>query len=326
MGTRRRLPSLTGVAAVGALSLLALSCGGGGSPSSPNPSASPAPTATPGSGGGTVVQACKLGPGDANAACDKGSTRLLDAVLQAMERLVEAKPQFFDKNDEAGTGTGQYRVLDREGYLDGLVAQISAAGYCAERDPDDFNYERILVKNDNAFSEAFDVITGSGYLRRNGTYRETCTPSSFPVARSTELPLPGSGCGAPYPPPITRFNVKIHIPGEVDTLDSTPLVGPDVGYCATIGYTDGRSFCPVRIEGSPERVPCEKWAVGNAEDTGRAGPTWTRQPEGSLCTGPASGCQNHGTNQYALDVYRGGTYRATGRNGAWGQVYVDRPQ
>jgi len=155
-------------------------------------------------------------------------------------------------------------------------------------------------------------------------------PTTVPTPAPTPdpgIPPAGSGCGEPYPPELAKINVKLHIKApEHFTLDSTPLVGPDPAYCALIGYTDGRSLCPVRMEGSPERVPCESWAAGNARDTGRAGPTWTREPDGTLCTGPASGCQNHSNNQYALDVYRGGTYRATGRNGAYGQVYVDRPQ
>ena len=58
-------------------------------------------------------------------------------------------------------------------------------------------------------------------------------------------------------------------------LDSTPLVGPDAEYCRKIGFTDGRSFCPVRPEGDPERQACEAARVGRAADTGRYGPTWS---------------------------------------------------
>jgi hypothetical protein len=121
--------------------------------------------------------------------------------------------------------------------------------------------------------------------------------------------------------------VKIHLRNQdTSTLDATPLVLDSV-YCARIGYTDGRSECPVRVEGSPERVACESFAVGNAQDTGRPGPTWTRHtdaaPDGLLCTDKASGCTNHDKNQYALYVYTPGWYRATGKNGAYGSVFVD---
>ena len=325
MSLRRRPLPTAATAAAGILALLGASCGGGGSPSTSTPPTTVTPRPTPPTPTDPGSGACPLGNGSVSAECSKASSRLVEAVFAAEDLLVQQKPQIFDKNQEAGTGTGQYLVLDKEAYLNGLVANLTAAGNCAQRDPDDFNYERIQVKNDNGFSESFDVLTGAGYMRKSGIYLETCTPSSFPVDRG-DAPPAGSGCGKPYPPPISRFNVKVHIPGEVDILDSTAQVGPDVAYCALIGYVDGRSLCPVRIEGSPERGPCEEWRVGYAKDTGRPGPTWTREPDGTLCTGPASGCANHESNQYALNVYRGGTYRATATNGAYGQVYVDRPQ
>jgi hypothetical protein len=272
--------------------------------------------------------ACSLGSGSPNAECTKGSARLLDAVYVAQDLLVQQKPQIFNKSQEAGDGTGQYLVVDREAYLDGIVLNLMAARFCAQRDPADGAYERILVKNENGFSETYDVLTSGGYMRRGGIYLETCTPASFPVDLGAEAPPAGSGCGKPYPPPLARFNSKIHIPGgdtAPDALDSTPIVGPDALYCAAVGYTD-RSFCPVRLEGDPERVPCETWRVGYARDTGRPGPTWTREPGGTLCTGPASGCWNHEANQYKLYVSKGGTYRMTAQNGVYGEVYVDRPQ
>jgi hypothetical protein len=135
-------------------------------------------------------------------------------------------------------------------------------------------------------------------------------------------PPAGSGCGLPHPPEISRVNVKIHLKGGgAWTLDSTPLVGPDRDYCAEIGFTDGRQFCPVRPEGHPEREACETWAVGTAVDTGRAGPTWRRN--GSLCTGPPS-CENHPDNQYFVRAIASGTYEACPRSGGCGTLEVSR--
>jgi hypothetical protein len=321
MSLRRRPLPLAVVAIAGAFALLIGSCGGGGSPSTSTPvttvTPQPTPTPTPGGGGGST--SCPLGNGSVNAECSKGSSRLLDAVFAAMDTLVQTKPQIFDKTQEAGTGTGQYLVLDKEAYLNGLVANLTAGGFCAQRDPDDFNYERIQAKNENGFSETFDVITGAGYMRRNGTYYETCTPASFPVDRG-DAPPAGSGCGQPYPPPISRMNCKIHLHAEdVYSLDSTALVGP-ASYCAEIGYTDGRALCPVRKEGSPERGPCEEWRVGYAKDTGRTGPTWTFN--GNYCTGRASGCENHPTNQYELLVYVPGTFTVCAQTGDCCSVVV----
>ena len=108
-------------------------------------------------------------------------------------------------------------------------------------------------------------------------------PTAAPTPPPTPTPDPGippqgSGCGEPYPPELARINVKLHIKApEYFTLDSTPLVGPSPEFCREIGYTDGRQFCPVRLEQDPERNACEAWVMGNAEDTGKPGPTWMRE-------------------------------------------------
>lgn len=53
--------------------------------------------------------------------------------------------------------------------------------------------------------------------------------------------LDAVACHAPYPPPVTRILCVVHLRSpEHDTLDATPLVGPDAAYCAAIGYTDVR--------------------------------------------------------------------------------------
>jgi len=158
------------------------------------------------------------------------------------------------------------------------------------------------------------------------------TPTATPVATPTPAPTPeatptpppsASGCGNPLPPDLARINSKVHIRGASKwTLDSTPIVGPDQAFCRKIGYTDGRLFCPVRTEGASDRVACEEYVVGRAKDTGRPGPTWYR--DGRLCTGMASGCENHEDNQFALYVYAGGVYQPCARNGICGQVTADR--
>lgn len=313
------------VAALVGTALVSLSCGGGnGSPSGSTPPVASVPQPTPNpptGGGGGIGAACALGKGDVNAECSKTSSRLHTAVLGAMDHLVQQSPHLFDKTSESGTGTGQYRVLDREAYLNGLLSSLAAAGYCAERDPDDASYERILVKNENGYSENFDVLLSSGHVRRgSSSYFETCTPASFPVDRG-DLPPAGSGCGYPYPAPVAKMICKVHLYGsDVYTLDSTALVG-DAAYCRQVGFPD-RDLCPVRPETSKERGPCEAWRLGNAKDTGRPGPTWT--VGGQFCTGPESGCQNHPTNQHALLVYKGGSYEVCANSGACCTVEVER--
>ncbi len=141
------------------------------------------------------------------------------------------------------------------------------------------------------------------------------TPIPTPVPTATpdpNVPPAGSGCGQPYPPTITRIPVKVHLKDQdYWTLDTTPLVGPDGAYCAAIGFTDGRLFCPIRPEGAPDRAACEDWRIGIAKDTGQPGPNWTFTPPGGTpiyCTGPASGCE-HNENPYQMRAYKGGLYR-----------------
>jgi hypothetical protein len=318
---RSQLLPLAAVAVVASFAaLVAVSCGGGGgSPAGSSPT--PAPTALVPSDG-PASQTCRIGVGSANASCAKQGARLTDQVMAAMELLLQQKPQLFDRSDSNPPGSDSYRVLDKNAYLEGLIANLRAAGLCAQRDPDDYNLEQIQVKSENGFSENFDVLLGVGYMWHNGaSYRATCVPSSFPVERSADLPAIGSGCGRPYPPPLHHIVVGVHLArGAFDVLDSTPIVGPDADYCAAVGFTDGRWLCPVRTEGSPERAACEAWRVGKAEDTQRPGPTWRR--DGHLCA--QGGCENEDTNQYLLIAIDGGLYTACAENGICGQLRVRR--
>jgi hypothetical protein len=170
----------------------------------------------------------------------------------------------------------------------------------------------------------------------------TITPTPIPTPTPTPAPTPtpdpnvppaGSGCGEPYPPMITRFQAKIH-QKDVDfwQLDSTPLVGPDLEYCRSIGFTDNRSICPVRQEGHPERSACEQWRVGKAKDTGKNEPTWTfigKDGKESYCSttdAPDAPCwrYNDGEHVFQLKAIKGGLYRVCSEAGACGEVDVDR--
>jgi hypothetical protein len=300
------------LAAALAACALALACGGGSSATSTTPVVAPTP-----------VSGCPFGTGTRGAACVRTDSRLLPNVEAAIDLLVRQRPGIFDLTSDALPGWGHYKVLDPQAYLDGVVANLQRAGLCAQRDPDDGNNERIQAKLTNDYSEDFDILVSTGFMRRGaGAYRQTCTPASFPVERTADEPPLGSGCGKPFPPPVTRFNCRIYFYGsEYYTLDSTPLVGPDCAYCASIGITD-ECFCPVRIEGTVDRLACENWRVGTARDTGRPGPTWTKE-DGGYCTGPASGCENSPDNQYQLRVYAPGRYKVEAGNGVSCTVSVE---
>jgi len=156
------------------------------------------------------------------------------------------------------------------------------------------------------------------------------TPTPTPGAEADVEPLPavpGGGdagsCGEPVPPPVSQINVKLHgQQSDRALLDATPLVGPDGGYCRRIGFTDGRSFCPVRPEGHPERQACEAARVGQASDTGRPGPTWSAN--GRPCSGPDGGasCANHPGNQYLAYAYGAGRFRACAASGVCGEIVL----
>lgn len=162
----------------------------------------------------------------------------------------------------------------------------------------------------------------------------TPVPGATPEDVSPWPAIPGGGgggggggtsasCGEPEPPAISRVRVSLHSSNfDRMTLDSTPLVGPDIEYCRRIGYTDGRSFCPVRPEGSPERVACEAARVGRASDTGRIGPTWS--VDGRRCDGEGAtaSCQNHSDNQFLAYAWGQGTFRACVASGACGDLTV----
>lgn len=148
-------------------------------------------------------------------------------------------------------------------------------------------------------------------------------PPPTPPPDPTPTPTPGSGsCGAPNPGPLSKIDAKIHIRGPNRyILDTTPLVGPDAAYCKLIGFTDGRRYCPPRVEGHPERPLCDGMLMGRAKDTGRIGPTWTI--DGSPCT-LDRGCENHVDNQFSVFAYKSGFYEACAESGVCGSVQVTR--
>ena len=156
----------------------------------------------------------------------------------------------------------------------------------------------------------------------------TPTPGAVPDDEIIVVTPGGDGggatsgtCGEPFPPPVSRFNVKVHShQSDRYLLDATPLVGPDGEYCTRVGFPD-RSFCPVRAEGDPERQACEAAIVGVADDTGRSGPTWT--VNGGACDGAdhaGGACVNHGSNQYLAFAYGAGTFRACAASGVCGRI------
>jgi hypothetical protein len=311
--------SLLLIAGAAALTCLIPSCGGN-SPVKPTPGTTlPSPTTPP-----PGSSSCSLGPGSVSASCFSNSPQLSHYVETAIDLLIREKPSLVDRTSSKPPNTDQYRVLDEQKFLDTVVDNLRRQQVCAERDADALDFMRVVVKDSNAFSETYDVLDNGYMRRRQSAYVTTCTPAAFPIDRnSADVPPAGSGCGRPYPPPVSRFHCKVALRANAYyTGDATPYVGPDLDYCNALGFV-GQTICPVRREGWPDRVPCENWRVGRAKDTGRYGPTWTND-KGELCTGTATNCINSPDNQYQVRVFKSGKMHASAENGAECFLTVER--
>lgn len=178
------------------------------------------------------------------------------------------------------------------------------------------------------------ALTGCG----GGGSPTQSSPSPTPAPAPTPSPTPSTptppaeaaGCSDPKPGPLAKMEVVTQNLGRRKTLDATPLVGPDRNYCAAIGYTDGRRFCPTRPEGHPERGACDALIIGAAADTGRIGPTWTTVvgTEAKPCLKDATGatppyCENHPDNQFLVYGFGPGTFQACGYTGVCGEIFID---
>ena len=141
------------------------------------PLASPSPSPMAGPvlvGGGT----CPLGKGTVGATCSRSALgRFFPQVDAAINQAVQQRPELFDLTRKVGENG--YLVRDVEAFYEEIARQLQATGLCAQ-----YDFERILlqVKDSNAESEDYDLVLSNGHLRRGeGSYRSTCSPSSFPL-------------------------------------------------------------------------------------------------------------------------------------------------
>jgi hypothetical protein len=138
------------------------------------------------------------------------------------------------------------------------------------------------------------------------------TPPPITVPTPTPPPDFRAQCGEPAPPPLYGMKVKINADnGFRKQMDSNPVVentgrGTSDSYCGKVGFDSRALFCETRQEGHPQRGACDALIVGRASDTGRYGPTWSK--DGRPCqpadTSQQVGCSNHPDNQF-LAIARG---------------------
>ena len=108
-----------------------------------------------------------------NAPCSMQSPSFLGAVDKAITQLTDQQPSIFDFNQK--TCENCFYVKNESAFVNGVIKNLNAAGYCAYYDG-----EELAVKNSNAFNEQYDILVSSGHIRRGaGSYRSTCNPSWF---------------------------------------------------------------------------------------------------------------------------------------------------
>lgn len=164
-----------GSVAAGVL-LTAWACSGSsssvGGPSAPTPTPAPAPTPAA-SPSPPAAQSCPKGTLDST--CVRSNPMYLTDVDTAINQLVQQRPEIFDLNNTSGPGG--FFVKDAEAYYAGVIKNLEAMGFCAA-----FDLKELQVKKTNDFSEQYDILLGSGHIRRGtGSYRATCSPAVFPV-------------------------------------------------------------------------------------------------------------------------------------------------
>ena len=225
-----------------AAALLSVTCGGGSSVGpSPivTPTAAPS-TPTPAPPASTLSACERIGYGDPQAQCSKGRAELSGEVSSAIDRLLTKQPRLFDRGSVSPGGDP--RVIDSVGYYEGLIAELDAAGVCAEQRPDTM---MVRVKKSNDSSEEFQPLTSQSFpWRGQGSFVSSCSPASFPRAPIDHIdyifvtaygffcdppmdPLPAKG-----PKPVLPMACDATVTATPKTFDhvDVPMTvhGPDV--------------------------------------------------------------------------------------------------
>jgi hypothetical protein len=130
----------------------------------PTPTPAPTPSAS----------SCHLGNGGGSGQnCPRTDQHFLQQVTNAIQLVEKQHPEYFDFGTEKGTGN--FLVIDTQGFTSAVVDDLNATGLCAE-----FDGEELGVKNTNDFNDQYDILTSANFIRSgDGSYRATCRPAWF---------------------------------------------------------------------------------------------------------------------------------------------------
>lgn len=203
--------------------LFAVACGGGSSPSTPPTTpppttVNPGPTPTP----PPVSTTCALGYGSGSYRCVGDTPGLMPQLESAVDKLVKDQPQLFDTTNPSGTGG--YLIYNVDAFYAGVIANLQAEGLCGQVDA---AKERISVKENNSYSENYDIVSSQNRIRRGpNTFLSTCYPANFPLSPTDAVASISvsffriTNCPAGTVIPALAFN---QLPvGCVGTITATP--------------------------------------------------------------------------------------------------------
>lgn len=138
----------------------------------PTPSPSPTPTPSPSPGASCRLPAMPEcggpeGPRGVYGCCREEREQVFSEIVErAIDKILVERPELFNGN----------RPKDGNAYVRGVAEILQRDfGVCAKQGgPED----EVAVKNSNGFSEQYDILLGSGPIRRHG-YTVTCRPARF---------------------------------------------------------------------------------------------------------------------------------------------------
>jgi len=166
-----------------------------------------------------------------------------------------------------------------------------------------------------AFAAAMFGLSACG-SKTTTTPITTPSPTPTPVVVATPTPDPLAAlkaqCGDPTPGPLYGMKLSVQLDnGFRKLVDSKPVIdnvgrGTPDAYCGKAGFDPNARYCETRPEGNAQRAACDILVVGTASDTGKNGPTWSKDGQPCVAAGSETdpGCTNYDANQF-MAVSRG---------------------